>query len=286
MTWMQGLSVTFGAVLILGAGLSAWGASRWATQTEALMNRLEAAREPAVVARFDARELDGLPLPVQRYFRTVLKDGQPIVAAVSVQHTGTFNLSETGEQWKPFRSEQRVITRRPGFLWNARISMIPGLDVRVHDAYVAGEGILHPTVMGLFTLTDLRGTREVAQGELMRFFAETAWYPTALLPSQGVTWSAVDDQTANATLADGPLRLTLRFGFSATSVIESVRAEGRGRTVGKTVVMTPWEGRYSDYREHEGMRVPHSGEVAWLTPLGRRPYWRGTITSATYEFAK
>ena len=37
---------------------------------------------------------------------------------------------------------------------------------------------------------------EVAQGELMRFFAEAAWYPTALLPSQGVRWQAVDDTSA------------------------------------------------------------------------------------------
>jgi hypothetical protein len=164
--------------------------------------------------------------------------------------------------------------------------MIPGLSVRVHDAYVAGEGILHPTVMGLITLTDLRGTPEVAQGELMRFFAETPWYPTVLLPSQGVAWSAVDDRAADATLIDGPHRLTLRFTFDAAGLIESIRAEGRSRTVGKTVIMTPWEGRYSYYQERAGMRVPLSGEVAWLTPQGRRPYWRGTIKSASYEFAK
>lgn len=286
MTWIQGVSVTLAAVLMLAVGLNAWGAWRWSTQTGELLARLEASRQPLNTARFDPGELVGLPSPVQRYFGIALTPGQPIITAVSVEHTGTFNLSETAEQWRPFRSEQRVVTRRPGFVWNARISMIPGLSVRVHDAYVAGEGILHPAVMGLFTLTDLRGTPDVAQGELMRFFAETAWYPTALLPSQGISWSPVDERTADATLEDGPLRLTLRFGFSAAGLIESIRAEGRNRTVGKAVVMTPWEGRYSDYQERGGMRVPFSGEVAWLTPEGRKPYWRGVIRSASYEFAK
>ncbi len=286
MTWIQGASVTFAAVLLLAVGLNAWGAWRWSTQTGELLARLEASRQPLTTARFDPGELVGLPSPVQRYFGIALTPGQPIITAVSVEHTGTFNLSETAEQWRPFRSEQRVVTRRPGFVWNARISMIPGLSVRVHDAYVAGEGILHPAVMGLFTLTDLRGTPDVAQGELMRFFAETAWYPTALLPSQGISWSPVDERTADATLEDGPLRLTLRFGFSAAGLIESIRAEARNRTVGKAVVMTPWEGRYSDYQERGGMRVPFSGEVAWLTPEGRKPYWRGVIRSASYEFAK
>jgi hypothetical protein len=47
----------------------------------------------------------------------------------------------------------------------------------------------------------------------------------------------------------------------------------------------PWESRVSDCAEREGMRVPSTGEAAWLPPQGRRPYWRGTIASATYEFA-
>ena len=97
-----------------------------------------------------------------------------MVSAVSVEHTGTFNMSETGEQWKPFTSTQRVITQRPGFDWEGRIEMMPGLTVRVHDAYIAGEGILHATLFGLVSLVDIRGTPEVAQGELMRFFAEAA----------------------------------------------------------------------------------------------------------------
>jgi hypothetical protein len=28
------------------------------------------------------------------------------------------------------------------------------------------------------------------------------------------------------------------------------------------------------------------GEVAWLTPEGRKPYWRGRVVQINYEFAK
>ncbi|MEW6572491.1 MAG: DUF6544 family protein [Bacillota bacterium] len=45
-----------------------------------------------------------------------------MVPAVTVEHVGTFNMSETGEQWKPFTSTQRVITQRPGFDWEARVT--------------------------------------------------------------------------------------------------------------------------------------------------------------------
>lgn len=47
--------------------------------------------------------------------------------------------------------------------------MAPGLAVHVYDAYVDGEGILEPAILGLFTLLNLRDRGEVARGERMRF---------------------------------------------------------------------------------------------------------------------
>lgn len=279
------LLIVLGLVVIVAA-VMLYGEFRWKSGTKELRNRLEAARLPIAPKFFDQVELNGVPAPVQRYFRAVLKDGQPIVAAVSVEHTGTFNMGEVADQWKPFTSTQRVITRRPGFDWDGRVAMMPGLPVRVHDAYVAGEGILHAAVLGLVSMVNLRGMGEVAQGELMRFFAEAAWYPTALLPSQGVLWDAVDDYSARATLKDGELTLTLLFRFNKDALIDTVRAEARGRTVGDTVVPTSWQGRCWNYEIRDGMRVPLESEVAWLLPEGAKPYWRGRITKLSYEFAQ
>jgi len=71
------------------AGITAYGSRRWTDATAALRARLEASRidkagTPGAVARFDSREIESLPAPVQRYFRAVLKEGQPIVSAVAL----------------------------------------------------------------------------------------------------------------------------------------------------------------------------------------------------------
>ena len=281
---MLKILLILGFVLVTGlVAALRYGARRWSAGTRDLRARLDAARVPIRPLVVDLRELDGLPAPVQRYFRAVLQEGQPMVAGVRLQHRGTFNASETAEQWKPFTSDQKVVTRRPGFDWDARIVMMPGLSVRVHDAFVAGEGILHASLFGLFTMANLRGTEDVAKGELMRYFAEAAWYPTALLPSQGVQWEAVDDHSARGTLTEGDLRLTLLFTFNEQGLVDTVRAEARGRTVGDTVIPTPWQGRFWSYDERGNMRVPLEGEVAWLLPEGPKPYWRGRITQLDYE---
>jgi hypothetical protein len=272
------------AVLLVGAWL--YGAYRWNNERQGLRARLNAARVPIRPQTVDFRELEGLPAPVQRYFRAVLEDGLPMATGVRVRYEGTFNMGETTDQWKPFTSDQKVVTQRPGFDWDARIAMMPGLPVRAHDSYVAGEGTLHASLLGLFTVADQRGTDDMAEGELMRFFAEAAWYPTALLPSQGVRWVAVDESSAHATLTDGDISITMLFTFNEQGLIETARAESRGRMVDGNGVPMPWRCRFWSYQERGGMLVPIDGEVAWLPPEGEKPYFRGRITEIYYEFAE
>ena len=52
------------------------------------------------------------------------------------------------------------------------------------------------------------------------------------------------------------------------------------------VAMTPWERRWSNYQQRDGMRAPLTGEGAWLAPAGRKAYWRGTIITLSYECAR
>ena len=283
---MKVLLLAFIGIAVVVALAVLLGSARWRSRSAALHARLAAARRSAAPRTFDARELADQPAPVQRFFRAALSEGQPIVTAIHIEHTGTINMSEDGEQWKPFTSRQRVVVERPGFVWDARIPMLPGFVAHVHDAYVAGEGILNAALWGLVPLADMRGTREIAEGELMRFFAEAAWYPTALLPSHGVRWQAVDDASADATLTDGETTVTLRFRFGADGLVETVRAEARGRTVRGVSAPTPWEGRWSNYQRRDGMMVPLDGEVAWVLPEGAKPYWRGRIVQVQYAFGE
>lgn len=286
MTAWKWAAIAIAVLAVLAAAAVASGSLRWNRGSLALRNQLEAARLPPTAPRYDAREIAALPAPVQRYFRAVLQDGQPIVTAASVAHVGSMNMGETVAKWKPFTSTQRVITRRPGFDWDARIQMLPGVPVHIHDAYVAGAGVLQGALFGWVPVVHMDDSPDLAQGELLRFLAEAAWYPTALLPSQGVVWEPIDDTSARATLKDGAVTATLTFRFRPDGPIDTVRAESRGRATGGVNVGTPWEGRFWNDQVRSGMRVPMDGEVAWILPGGRWPYWRGTNTALAYEFAR
>jgi hypothetical protein len=283
LTWMATALI---ALAVIYSGLVALGACRWGKATRELIAGLDAAGTSGGPRRHDAGAAAHLPAPVRRYLKLALSDGQPIIRSADVALKGIFNMSLEAPQWKPFTSKQHVVTNRPGFVWNARIALFPGMAVRVHDAYVAGEGILRPALLGLFSLGKVRGTGDIARGELMRWLAEAVWYPTALLPGQGVDWQAVDECSATATLTEGPVRLTMLFRFGKDGLVSGIHVDARGGSVGGKTVFMPWEGRFRDYRAQDGMLIPFFGEVAWITPEGEKPYFRGSVTKVDYRFAE
>jgi len=72
----------------------------------------------------------------------------------------------------------------------------------------------------------------------MRFLAEAVWYPTALLPSQGVHWEAIDDVSAKARLTDGAITVSLDFRFDGNGLVTGTRAAARHRMVNGKLVVT------------------------------------------------
>jgi hypothetical protein len=280
--WLQALLFLLVALI----GVLLYGAWRWRAGTYSLRARLDAARAPQAPGVFHSKELEGLPACVQNYFRAVLPEAHPLIASARLRHTGTFNLGNGVERWRPFESTQYVVASRPGFDWDARIAMAPGIKAFVHDAYAAGEGILRVEALGLIPIVQLRGTPELARGELQRYLAEAVWYPTRLLPRYGVEWEEIDETSAKATLRDRDRSATLTFRFDADGLIASVYADARYRIANGATGPAPWEGRFWNYERRGGMAIPVEGEVSWLLPEGRWPYWRGRITNIEYNFER
>lgn len=268
--WPQVLifvALALAAVFVLGR-------SRWNARTLSLRSALANARAP-----FDPAAWTSPPEPVRRYLRAVLPPDLPRILSATFTHTGTFLL---GDQWRPFNSHQFVVTRRPGFLWDARISRA----FYVHDAYIAGAGLLHATLFGLLDLAHTPNTPELAEGELQRFLAEAVWYPSLYAPGGDVRWDAMDDQNAAATLRDGKTSAALSFHFSDAGLVTRIFSPARFRIVDKKAVPTPWECRLWNYQRHAGILIPTEAEVAWLLPTGPLPYWRGRLTSIYFEFER
>jgi hypothetical protein len=223
-----------------------------------------------------------LPAPIARYFTFALTPGQPLIRTARAQWAGEFRMSGSGG-WKTFTATQTFTADPPGFVWNASIRVLPLISVRVRDEYVDGVGAMLAKLGGIVPVVHQRGSPEIAAGALSRYLGESVWFPTALLPGNRVSWTAVDDTTARATLTDRGVSVSADFHVSDTGRIVSISMT-RYRDVNGHGVLTPFDVRIaSDYRCVAGMMVPSSAEVAWVLPEGRFDYWRGRLLEMAYD---
>lgn len=257
------------------------GAAKWNRQTIRMIEQLNAAALTSEPHTVSFNGFDALPVPVARYFRATLKEGQPFIRTSRIQQQGEFWMKG---KWIPFTSEQYFSAAPPGMVWDADMQMNPLLNVRVRDAYVAGQGSMQGKLLALMPVVNEQGGAELKAGALLRYLAEAVWLPTALLPSDHLQWSAIDETRALATLTDAGLSVSLEFRFNDAGEITSFYTPGRyyreddGRNV-----LQPWAGYHRMYEERSGMRIPLEGGVEWQLPKGSLPYCKLKIVRIEYK---
>lgn len=224
-----------------------------------------------------------LPAPVQGYLLKVLAEGVPPVHRIRLQQHGTFNIGKVKPQWLPFKATAHITTQPPGMVWLARLSIAPPLYIRVADHYLQGHGGLSGSVLGTLPMINATPASELEQGELMTWLAEAVWYPSALLPGNGVSWTPIDEHSAQATVDDGYSRVSLNFHFNDHNEVSSVDTKARAREVDGHYELLPWSCHYRAYEEMAGVLVPREGEVVWHLPTGEWPYMRARIDSLDYD---
>ena len=281
---MANRSLPVAGAVLAAAGVTcaaaAWAGRRWEKATGDAAKRLSTAKRERL-AVYSERELDGLPDAVRRYFRAVLKEGQPIVAHARVASHGMFNMGRPSrEWWKPFTAIQDFYPAAPGFVWDARVRLLPGLNIFVRDAFVDGEGSTTAAAMGFIRVAKAAGTRGIAEAALMRYLAEAPWFPTALLPSHGVRWWTLAPTVARATLTSGTVMACLDFHFDGDDLIAA--CDGL-RQNDEFHARLPWGGRYTRWMRRDGMLIPSEADVAWRLPSGDFSYWRGSV-EPSYEY--
>lgn len=92
--WLNTIMLMALTAVVALVAIAFLGRSRWRGATAELHAKLEAAHLGSGVAVYDPRELEVLPAPARRYFREALKEGQPLVSGVRLEHSGSFNMSE------------------------------------------------------------------------------------------------------------------------------------------------------------------------------------------------
>jgi len=220
---------------------------------------------------------DHARLPAAVYDLAVRLGVQPDDSRSTVKLTqaGRMRRSLETESWMDFTATQTISTRACEFDWQAQAGPL-GL-VSARDALENGEGRFDITALGFIPIARAEHSAALKRGESMRYLAELAWAPHAILLNTSLRWRV-----------DGPDSLAVSAGAAETAseVLLSLDSDGRiagafaadrPRSAKAPFLPTPWRGRFSDYRHQNGCWIPFAGEVAWVIARKEGVYWQGNI---------
>jgi len=194
---------------------------------------------------------------------------------VALTQVGTMRNAPTGREMK-FTATQSIDLHRPQFEWRARTGPL-GL-ISVTDALKHDEGRLEVRAFGLVRIAHESGGAQLAKGEIMRYLAEIAWAPDAIVDNPHLTWVVVNEAKLSVAYGGGSAHAEVELTLDADGRIGSVFAPDRPRKEGTGFVERPWQGRFLDYRRHEGRWLPFGGEVGWTIGATEFVAWRGELT--------
>jgi hypothetical protein len=162
-----------------------------------------------------------------------------------------------------FAAKQYVRIDRPRFFWMVSVQAAPLVHLAGRDRLIDGRGEMRIELLSLVPVVDTSGP-EIDQGSMVRYLGEMVWYPSAAL-EDFVTWRAVDEQTAEATLHVGDRSVTALFEFDDEGRAVGLEADRyydrpEGATLEKWKVEVPVE----SYRSFDGVRLPTRASVSWM----------------------
>lgn len=220
----------------------------------------------------DADSYTNLPAPVQRYFIKTIKEGLPYIHSARMKHTGFFRTN-LNKGWKAIKGEQYFTALSPGFIWRGKTSLFTATD-----SFIRHKGSLKVWLFSCVRIMSRSGAG-IDEGELLRWLAETVWFPTSLLPNKYITWEPLNDSCAKLILnyKSKIVSCTVHFNeHDEIYKIESTRFFEKNRK-------EKWVGQLGRYEYHNNFYIPTRVEAAWILDGTKRSYALFEITSIDYN---
>lgn len=224
-------------------------------------------------------DIEGLPLCVQKWLIYSEIIGKETITSLRSKQKAEMRLAKD-KPWLPLEAEQYFTTREPGFIWRAKVKAAPFIHIAGKDRYVDGEGSMTIQLQSLIPLADSKG-KEIDQGSLLRYLAETVWFPSAVL-NDYMTWKEIDDVTAQATMTYGGVEATGTFTFNEKGEVIRFEAERYGEFDGEHRLET-WSITMGNYQFFEGIRVPTDGQITWKLKDGDYLWYKFVVDDLQFN---
>ncbi len=231
---------------------------------------------------FTLQELEGYPLPVQRFFTEGGFIGKQKMRALQATFTNVpFSL---GRDKPTVEIDYTQLNAASVPLRYAYIdSRIYGLPFEGLDSFAEGKGSMEGYLVKRFRLFNQMGSH-MDKACLVTYLAEAFFLPTVAL-SDMIRWESIDETHAKATMKAYDTEVSGVFTFSKEGEMLRFTTDDRmAVTMDGAMERVPWSAECSDYVMQDGMRIPTRLKATWHYQEGDLLYFDGSDVQITYYY--
>ncbi len=218
----------------------------------------------------DEQAIASLPEPVRRYLRFMGVVGRPRDWSMRARFKAHFRRAP-GE-WVTCEALQYDSRLKLSRIFYMQLALKNVLPVTVRDTYLDGRGRMRAKAFDLIKVVDGEGP-ELDVGELVTYLNDAILMAPSLLLGPEASWKAVDAQSFDVTLTDGPHRVTARVWLDERGAPRDFSTTDRffDQPDGKRV-RTEWRTPVSGWQLVDGRSLPTRAEAVWQLPTGPFSY--------------
>lgn len=231
---------------------------------------------------FTEGDIEGLPRPVQQYFRHCRFLGTPKMAYMKAELNHVdFVMSDTKTIKIDYKQYNLVEKPERFALISSSLSGIPfeGLD-----SYENGKGSMRGMLAKVIPLFDQRG-ENMDRACLVTWLAECLMVPGAAL-QDFVKWEPMDDTNVRASITWEGINAEGVFTFDASGKLLSFRTGDRVAVdMEGNETEADWSAYFRDYRSVNGILQPKAIQAVWHYEKGDCIYFNqnGSEISIRYQ---
>lgn len=234
-----------------------------------------ASLQPVTPKVFSPAMVADLPAPAQRYFAYTIEPGASLMPVAEIEMVGQFSLGTKDDPAYQQMQARQILAAPDGFVWSMRTT--DGMPLSGSDS---GRWTRF-RLFWLIPVARLGGDADHTRSAFGRYVAEAVfWTPAALLPVPGVSWQAVDEDTARVTVRHRSLEQAVDVTVDAQGQpVEVSFQRWSNANADKVHRLQPFGGYLSDFRRVGGYRLPFRVEAGNM--FGTEDYFPFFIADIT-----
>ncbi len=223
------------------------------------------------------KDIEHLPLPVQRYLRYAGVINKEKVNNVRIVFE--IEMREKGKEWFKATSVQYNFFDEPTRLFYMKAKMF-GMTVPGYHRYVEAKATMDIRLFGLFPIVKQSG-EIMNKTETVTLFNDMCLMVPATLIDNRIRWEPIDSLTTKAIFTNRGISISATLYFNEAGQLINFTSDDR------TSISYMKQYRFStpvtDYKNMNGINVPTYGEAIWHYPDGEFVYGKFSLQTIQYN---